>query len=114
MSSSFNQTSDFGNDNRVTSLLAAARKMSSGFWINSPIGYIAGVFLLIFLLIGIFADFLSPYGPLEAHYDAMKQPPTGEYWMGTDHLGRDLLSRVMHGTRVTMIVAFVAIFIAIV
>ena len=112
MSSSFNQTSDFGNDNRVTSLLAAARKMSSGFWTNSPIGYIAGVFLLVFLLIGIFADFISPYGPLEAHYDAMKQPPTGEYWMGTDHLGRDLLSRVMHGTRVTMIVAFVAIFIA--
>jgi ABC-type dipeptide/oligopeptide/nickel transport system permease subunit len=86
--------------------------MSTDFWDNSPIGYISGVFLIIFLLIGIFADFISPYGPLEAHYDAMKQPPSGEYWLGTDHMGRDLLSRVMHGTRVTMIVAFVAIFIA--
>tara|TARA_Y100000588_G_scaffold370164_1_gene439956 strand:- start:2033 stop:2866 length:834 start_codon:yes stop_codon:yes gene_type:complete len=86
--------------------------MSTDFWVNSPIGYISGVFLIIFLLIGIFADFISPYGPLEAHYDAMKQPPSGDYWLGTDHMGRDLLSRVMHGTRVTMIVAFVAIFIA--
>ena len=112
MNLSFNQTSDSGNDKGVVYFLAAARKMSTDFWINSPIGYISGVFLIIFVLIGIFADVISPYGPLEAHYDAMKQPPSGDYWLGTDHLGRDLLSRVMHGTRVTMIVAFVAIFIA--
>ena len=110
MSSSFNQTRDSGNG--VLHYLSVARKMSTDFWVNSPIGYISGVFLIIFLLIGIFADVISPYGPLEAHYDAMKQPPSGEYWLGTDHMGRDLLSRVMHGTRVTMIVAFVAIFIA--
>jgi len=110
MSSSFNQTTDSGNG--VLHYLSVARKMSTDFWVNSPIGYISGVFLIIFLLIGIFADLISPYGPLEAHYDAMKQPPSGEYWLGTDHMGRDLLSRVMHGTRVTMIVAFVAIFIA--
>lgn len=110
MSSSFNQTSDSGNG--LLHYLYVARKMSNDFWANSPIGYISGVFLIIFLLIGIFADLISPYGPLEAHYDAMKQPPSGDYWIGTDHMGRDLLSRVMHGTRVTMIVAFVAIFIA--
>ena len=110
MNSSFNQTTDSGNG--VLHYLSVARKMSTDFWVNSPIGYISGVFLIIFLLIGIFADFISPYGPLEAHYDAMKQPPSGDYWLGTDHMGRDLLSRVMHGTRVTMIVAFVAIFIA--
>ena len=110
MSSSFNQTTDSGNS--LLHYLSGARKMSTDFWVNSPIGYISGVFLIIFLLIGIFADFISPYGPLEAHYDAMKQPPSGDYWLGTDHMGRDLLSRVMHGTRVTMIVAFVAIFIA--
>ena len=110
MNSSFNQTTDSGNG--LLHYLSGARKMSTDFWVNSPIGYISGVFLIIFLLIGIFADFISPYGPLEAHYDAMKQPPSGDYWLGTDHMGRDLLSRVMHGTRVTMIVAFVAIFIA--
>ncbi len=110
MSSSFNQTTDSGNG--VLHYLSVARKMSTDFWDNSPIGYISGVFLIIFLLIGIFADFISPYGPLEAHYDAMKQPPSGVYWFGTDQTGRDVLSRVMHGTRVTMIVAFVAIFIA--
>ena len=110
MSSSFTHTTDSGNG--VLHYLSVARKMSTDFWVNSPIGYISGVFLIIFLLIGIFADFISPYGPLEAHYDAMKQPPSGEYWLGTDHMGRDLLSRVMHGTRVTMIEAFVAKFIA--
>ena len=88
MSSSFNQTTDSGNG--VLHYLSVARKMSTDFWVNSPIGYISGVFLIIFLLIGIFADFISPYGPLEAHYDAMKQPPSGEYWLGTDHMGRDL------------------------
>ena len=76
MSLSFNQTSDSGDDRGVMYFLAAARKMSTDFWNNSPIGYISGVFLIIFLLIGIFADLISPYGPLEAHYDAMKQPPS--------------------------------------
>ena len=115
MSSSFNDITDPENgqkEDKLMKFLSAARKASAGFWTNSPIGYLAGVFLLFFVFIGLFADFISPFGPLEAHYDAMKISPTATYWLGTDHLGRDVLSRVMHGTRVTMIVAFVSIFIA--
>ena len=72
MSSSFNQTTDSGNG--VLHYLSVARKMSTDFWVNSPIGYISGVFLIIFLLIGIFADFISPYGPLAVSYTHLTLP----------------------------------------
>ena len=51
------------------------------------------------------ADFLAPYHPLEAHYDATRDPPGEQYLLGTDHLGRDVLSRLIYGAQVTLVVA---------
>jgi peptide/nickel transport system permease protein len=70
---------------------------------EKPLGAVCGVITLVLLLIGIFADVLAPYGMNETSGNRLL-PPSAEYWLGTDDLGRDLLSRVIHGARVSMVV----------
>ncbi len=65
------------------------------------------------LLIAAFAPWLAPYSPVEGVLANRLQPPSADHWMGTDELGRDILSRVIHGARITlMIVLLVAVIVA--
>ena len=56
-----------------------------------------------FVFVAVFADLLSPYDPGKQDYGAVLQPPSLEHWLGTDYLGRDLLSRIIAGTRVSLV-----------
>ncbi len=82
--------------------------------LREPRVAIGGGFILLLLLVAIFAPFLAPKDPLEQDLMLGTLPPAGYagaepgYWLGTDDLGRDVLSRVLYGTRVALIVAFVA------
>ena len=71
---------------------------------GKPLGVIGGVILLVMLLSGILADVITPYGMAEIHTKDLLEPPTTQYLLGTDALGRDLLSRIIYGARVSMIV----------
>ncbi|MGF1562997.1 MAG: ABC transporter permease [Geminicoccaceae bacterium] len=73
-----------------------------------------GVALVAFwVLMAIFAPFISIYGPNENDYAALANPgPSATHWLGTDHLGRDLLSRVVWGARTVLTVAPIAVVIA--
>jgi peptide/nickel transport system permease protein len=64
-------------------------------------------FVIAFILAAIFASELSPYDPFALGDDALLAPQP-DHWMGTDDLGRDTLSRVIHGTRVPLLVGFLA------
>ena len=78
---------------------------------SSPIGMFAvGVWVLMFIL-AVFAPLFSPFDPLEADYSAIRAAPTAEHILGTDQLGRDLLSRIIFGTRITLIVSITSVFI---
>jgi ABC-type dipeptide/oligopeptide/nickel transport system permease subunit len=76
------------------------------------------VLFLIILLSAIFAPQISPHDPLEQNLRLAKQPPvwmeggSWDYPLGTDNLGRDLLSRIIYGTRVSMTVGFFGVMIA--
>jgi len=71
---------------------------------EKPLGTIGGVIVLLMLLITIFADWLAPYGYSEIHMaDRMHEPGT-EYFLGADQLGRDVLSRIIHGARLSIYV----------
>src|SRR5687768_9639443 len=67
--------------------------------------------LLIFGLaaVAVFAPWIAPYDPLGQNLLERLQPPSFRHWLGTDDLGRDLLSRLLYGTRISLAVAFVAI-----
>ena len=71
---------------------------------EKPLGAVGGVLTLLMLFIGIFANFLSPYGMNETWVAPYLTPPSAQVWMGTDNLGRDVLSRVIFGARISMIV----------
>ena len=68
-----------------------------------------GVVLLVFVLAAIFAPFIAPYPPLLYHPAVAAQPPTLAHPLGTDSLGRDQLSRVIYGTRISLSVGIVTI-----
>ncbi|MBW2093037.1 MAG: ABC transporter permease, partial [Deltaproteobacteria bacterium] len=66
---------------------------------------LVGIVIIIFLFsLAIFAPVLAPYDPIEQDLDNVLQGPSKKHWLGTDDLGRDLLSRVIYGARVSMTV----------
>jgi peptide/nickel transport system permease protein len=64
------------------------------------------------LSIAVFAGVLQNFDPIEPHYEDRLVNSNSTYWMGTDQFGRDIFSRLLHGTRVSMLVGFSAITIA--
>jgi peptide/nickel transport system permease protein len=74
---------------------------------EKPLGTVGGVIVLLFFLTGIFANFLAPYGYNEFHPGFFLKPPSAEFVLGTDNVGRDILSRIIYGARVSMIVGLV-------
>lgn len=64
--------------------------------------------LAVFILIAIFSDLLVPYDPEKLSVGPSMGPPAMAYWMGTDELGRDILSRIFEGMRTSLIVGISA------
>jgi peptide/nickel transport system permease protein len=75
------------------------------FFRSSPLGGVCALLLLLFASVAVLADRLAPYNPLTANYAAIRDPPLARHVLGTDPLGRDVLSRIIFGARVTLLVA---------
>jgi ABC-type dipeptide/oligopeptide/nickel transport system permease subunit len=75
------------------------------FFRSSPLGGVCALLLLMLASVAVLADRLAPYNPLTADYTAIRDPPLARHVLGTDHLGRDVLSRIIFGARVTLLVA---------
>ncbi|MBI4338398.1 MAG: ABC transporter permease [Chloroflexi bacterium] len=73
---------------------------------------VAGMALIIiFAVAAVFAPLLSPYNPVKQNYDAISEGPSAHHWLGTDQLGRDAFSRLLHGARTSLTVGFFTQFI---
>jgi len=68
----------------------------------------------IVLFTAVFAPWISPYNPVASDYDAILMPPSAEHLLGTDDLGRDILSRIIWGTQVALQVSLISVAVAIV
>ncbi|BCG86838.1 MULTISPECIES: ABC transporter permease [unclassified Mesorhizobium] len=77
-----------------------------------PFTCVALILVTGFLVTALFAPFLAPYSPVKIDVLHKLQPPSAEHWFGTDHLGRDLLSRVIYGARTALTIAMVSVAIA--
>jgi len=86
--------------------LSGARSFIS----TRPLGAAGALIILFMALAALFAGVLSPYDPLETDYGAMLQAPGFHHWLGTDSFGRDVLSRVLYGSRTALLVGFCASF----
>ena len=78
---------------------------------KTPIGFIGALFVIFLLFIAILAPYLTPYDPVIQDYQRF-QSPNINHWLGTDSLGRDICSRIIQGTRVSMFVGLLAVTIA--
>jgi peptide/nickel transport system permease protein len=75
---------------------------------EKPLGTFGLVVVILLLFTGIFAQWLAPYGMNEIHLIDRLHAPSSQYLLGTDQLGRDLLSRLIYGARVSMIIGLCA------
>ena len=74
---------------------------------------LAGLLILLALLLAaVFAPLLATHHPMAQDLAARLEPPSAEHWLGTDELGRDIYSRLVHGARITLRIALVAAVIA--
>lgn len=81
---------------------------------KDPMGLIGLAIVTSFVVIALFADILAPYDPIKIDIMNKLQDPSPAHWFGTDQLGRDTLSRLVHGAQVALMVAVSSIGIAVV
>ena len=77
-------------------------------WREKSLGTVSGIIILIVILVAIFADVLAPYEYIEIHLADRLSGSSAAYPFGTDHLGRDLFSRVIYGARLSLTVGLAA------
>ena len=77
-------------------------------WREKPLGTASGIIILLLIVVAIFADVLSPYPYWEVHPADMLLGSSARYLLGTDQLGRDFLSRIMYGARLSLLVGLSA------
>src|SRR5687768_1212618 len=70
-------------------------------------------FIILLLILAIFAKWIAPYDPEMVNTKLSKDPPSWDHWLGNDDIGRDILSRIIYGTRVALIVGVGATSIAV-
>jgi peptide/nickel transport system permease protein len=79
---------------------------------RNPFTGLALLLVMLFLLLALFAPLVSPYDPLKIDVAHKLEGPSLAHWFGTDHLGRDLLSRIIYGSRTALTIAVVSVLIA--
>ena len=82
--------------------------------IQNRAAMIGGITILLLILLAIFAPWIAPYSYSYQNLDIGASPPSAEHLLGTDVLGRDLLSRLLYGARISLLVGFVATGVALV
>jgi peptide/nickel transport system permease protein len=75
---------------------------------KKPLGAAGGALMILMVLTAVFAEPLSTHDPIATDATATLARPGADHWLGTDHLGRDIYSRIVHGTRISLIVGLLS------
>ena len=81
--------------------------------LRNRIAVAGGVVVLAFLLVAVLAPWISPYDPIRTSFLQVRKPPSAAHWLGTDELGRDVLSRLIWGARASLLAGCVSVLIAV-
>jgi len=92
--------------------LPAFARLTWRFCRQKPLGAIGGVLVLALIVLAVFADRIAPHPYDESIRGARLRPPSAQFWMGTDNLGRDIWSRVVYGARISVTVGFATVALA--
>tara|TARA_B000000437_G_scaffold94849_1_gene68861 strand:- start:339 stop:1187 length:849 start_codon:yes stop_codon:yes gene_type:complete len=93
--------------------------MGSNLWrdalqrlISNKLSLFGSIYILIIIFLALITPFIAPYDYAYQNLELGPSPPSSEHWLGTDTLGRDLLTRMMYGSRVSLMVGFLATMVA--
>jgi len=78
---------------------------------RQPLGAVSGAMILVMVLVALFADVVAPHDPRDMNFVDQLVGPTSQYILGTDELGRDIFSRIIHGSRTALLIGFVSAFV---
>jgi peptide/nickel transport system permease protein len=81
-------------------------------FVFNPLSLVGLLFIAILVFTGVLAPILAPYDPVEISPDRRLTPPGSANWLGTDEVGRDILSRVIHGARISLQIGVTIVFSA--
>lgn len=98
------EKADISGDTFLNEVISAIKK--------NKMAMIGGITIILLILIAIFARFLSPYDPYKVNLNMQFAKPSAEHWLGTDEFGRDLLTRIMFGTRISLIIGLIPTFLS--
>ena len=76
--------------------------------LKSKMVLVGGSIVIMIFLVAIFAPYIATYDPYEGDFNSFLLPPNATYLLGTDHLGRDIFSRIIYGTRISLKVGFIS------
>lgn len=77
--------------------------------LSNPLALAGFIIIVLVFLLSMLAPFIAPYDPNDINVKAILLEPSIQHWMGTDGLGRDVLSRMLHGGRISLLVGLVAV-----
>jgi len=92
--------------------LAPRRNRALANFLATRAAVAGAVIVAIFVLLAVFAPLVAPFDPSKTNFAALRKPPSEIYWLGTDEIGRDILSRLIHGGIASLYAGVVSVFIA--
>lgn len=93
-------------------VVASRRRQLLSRFAHDRVAVVAAGFVVLLVLVALFAPEVAPYSPT-ANFAVVNAGPSGAHWLGTDDVGRDLLSRVIFGTRISLEAAAIVVFLAV-
>ena len=102
------------NDSEEEQEILSPWKMFVRKFKKNKIAVVGLIIFIVMILSALFAPFLTPHDPYEMDYSQINKPPSKEHWLGTDEVGRDYLTRILYGGRVSMKVGLFAVIIEII
>ena len=86
--------------------IKTAGKRIRNYMKQDPVGFISLLLILVFVFLAVFADVIAPYGINETQYTTPKAAPSAEHICGTDELSRDIFSRILYASRISLFIGF--------
>ncbi len=77
--------------------------------LKNPLGIMGLIIVILTIFAAIFADVIAPYSPYQQNITESLNPPSVQHWLGQDDLGRDILSRIIFGARISLLVGFITV-----
>lgn len=76
---------------------------------KNKLAFFGFMIIMMYMILALFAPLITPYGPLEMNPNQALQPPSAEHWFGTDQFGRDILSRMIYGSQISLKVGLISV-----